>query len=284
MQNSYVIKNIKRCNRNFLLVNIIISLIILLIFKGLITDIYNISFGPFEVDKKVFTSSNIPTTKNKGLWSQKLYYNGKEELNRINIDNKYYFKLINKNVFHTGVEETYTNDISYKINVNPLKPLKGKISEYLMTSVDDKYLIIRVKKYNSSIDYYKGCVVSANYIPGILENSDLDIDKNNVLPFIFDTTKGVESAAIIWIVIATIFLIFNIYLYFRILSIKLDYKKHPIYKHLSFYGKSDEIMTKIDSEVPIGMINQKVINTESWILWKKPFSIGICQSSKLNDK
>jgi|GEM_PF-6664291 len=284
MQNSYVINNIKRCNRNFLFVNILITLIILLIFKGLMIDIYNIAFGPFEVDKKVFISNKITETKNKGLWAQQMYYNGKEKLTRYNISNKYYFKLINKNVFHTGVEETYTTDISYKINVNPLKPLKGKISEYLMTSVDNKYLIIRVKNYNTSIEYYKGCVVSANNIPGILEKSDLDIEKDNVLPFIFDTTKGVESAATIWIVIAIICLIFNLYLYFRILSRKIDYKKHPIYKHLSFYGNNDDIMTKIDSEVPIEMINQKVINTESWILWKKPFSIGICQSSKLNDK
>lgn len=284
MQFSFIRANISRCNRNLLILNILLTLLILIISKGFLTDYYNMLFGPFVVDKDIiFTKAD--NNKNDNLSSEKVYLNGKEPLVRYSIGKKYYLKFEDLNTFHSGVEQVYSYDINYKLFVNPLKPAVESTGQYIMTSIDDKYLIIKVKEYDENIKLFKGLLLktSEDSPPSIMKESDLEIDKEKVLPFILDTTRGIETFVYIWTVLILIFFIINLRIYIKIIIRKINYKKHPIYKHLDFYGNNADIMKQIDGEVQdFQLLKQKTIYTDSWVLWKKFLSIGICKSSKLN--
>ncbi len=241
-------------------------------------------FGPFSVDKYVFI--NKPDDqKSNGLWSKKVYLDEKTSIKRFYIDNKYYLKFDDPNTFHSGVEQVYENSLNYKLYINPLKPIYGTSGEYIISSIGDKYMIIKVKKYDENMTSFKGVVVETgdDFPPSIINESDLDIDKKKVLPFIFDTTRGIEKFYYVWaLIILSIFSV-NIYNYIKIIKIKIDYRKHPIYNKLAFFGDNACIMDQIDSEIQGSQHSkQKTIYTDSWVIWRKLLTIGIYKSSKLN--
>ncbi|HEY9058917.1 MAG TPA: hypothetical protein VIO64_00205 [Pseudobacteroides sp.] len=284
MEFSFIKTNISRCNRNLLILNILFTLLIFTILKGFLTDYYNMLLGPFVVDKEIIVTK-ADSNKNTGLSSEKVYLNGKESLVRYSFGKKYYFKFEDLYTFHSGVEQVYSYDVNYKLFVNPLKPAAESTGQYIMTSIGDKYLVIKVKEYDENIKSFKGLLVktSEDSPSSIMSESDLDIDKQKVLPFIFDTTRSIEIFVYIWTVLILIFFIINLHLYIKIIMRKINYKKHPIYNHLDFYGNSADIMNQIDGEVQdFQLLKQKIIYTDSWVLWKKFLSIGICKSSKLN--
>lgn len=241
-------------------------------------------FGPFSVDKYVF--NNKPDDhKSNGFWSKKVYLDEKTSIKRYYIDNKYYLKFDDPNTFHSGVEQVYETDLNYKLYINPLKPIFGTSGEYIISSIGDNYMIIKVKKYDENMTSFKGLVVETgdDFPPSIMYESDLDIDKKKVLPFIFDTTRGIGKFYYVWALLILGIFSINIYNYIKIIKRKIDYRKHPIYNNLASFGDSAYIMDQIDSEIKDPQYSkQKTIYTDSWIVWRKLLTIGICKSSKLS--
>jgi hypothetical protein len=265
----YIKKHIKRCSRNLLFANLIFSAVIAIIAFLIITDIYNILCGPFKLNKELLTDHK--NTLQRRYVESVIDNDGYMVKNyRYFIGNKYYFKIKDKNFFHTGVERILTDRFKQDRKL-------CTVGEFLMTNIDDKYLIIKVKESDFK-ESYKGFIVDFRDYRAIdiLSKSDLQIESSKVLPFIFDATVGISyyTYAKTFILLALLGLnLFNYYKFFRRF---MNFKKHPIYLWLCRYGEPDEIAAGMQKEIEnVVGYGKKVIVTNMWTFRKKLFTLQI---------
>jgi len=248
-QDNYIVSHIKRCNRNLLLVNGIILLIIISTGFYQTRYLYNFFLGPFDTDNKTLISIKEPDKVEK-----------------------YFCKITGEEVYDSGVQYVVKNIDKY---TNKVTDEKIEAYYYILV-VNKRYLIVKSpdKEKNHT---YPGAIMK---IPDDVKQTIIDQVKEQegkeyFLPFMLDATGFRTNGYWYFGIIIPVFLIV-IWNLFKFAQRNNSYEEHPVYKKLGNYGVASDIAARIDNEILTQTpITGSVKITPSWLLIERFFTIDI---------
>jgi len=218
--NSIVKSNIFRNNRNLLLTNLPFLILLLLFSVASYRYYYNSFWGPFTISRsELFSIKDAKSLK------------------------EYYLVIDGDSVLDFGLTH-----VEQKIEKSSKKiKSESTIGYYEVLLIDDRLLILYTKSQTDLL-VYKGSVEA---LPSDVRNKFInkfgsDI-KYTVLPFMLDTTKFHNTGYFgIFILIAGyIFVFYNL---IKLLRRYLNYKVHPSFNILKYYGNPNNSKSSIDKE------------------------------------
>lgn len=273
MKNTFIVKNISRCNRNCLLTNLLFTIFVLIIAKFVYVDIYNIFMGPFTLDSNLLLEKPGSILKYKHVESEVGLYRGGGPISRYLLNNKYYFKLDTENSIKLDVDE-------YKIIrfEGSVKEKEYLVGEFIAVKIKDKYLIIKIKN-GIYKDSYKGFIMPLSNLEAtsILGYSNKKVSIDQLVPYWFDASTGSISLNIY--IKSTLFLLLlglNIFFYIRFALRTINYRKHPIYDRLTVYGEADEIIMGMQKELDdLSSTKKSNVATTLWTFKKTLYNLKI---------
>ena len=248
-QDNYIFSNIRRCNRNLLLVNGIILVIIIFAGFSQVRYLYNFFFGPFDTDNKTLISIKEPDKMEK-----------------------YFCRVTGEEVYDSGVQHIVRNIDKYTNKVTSEKVE----AYYYILGVNKRYLIVKSpdEKKNHS---YSGAIMN---IPGDVKTTILDQVKEKeikeyFLPFMMDATNFRTSGY--WCLgIAIPILLIVIWNLIKFFQRNNSPEDHPVYKKLGNYGVASDIASRINDEILAQpLITGAVKVTPAWLLIERFFTIEI---------
>jgi hypothetical protein len=249
IQGTYLDNQLRRTNRNLLL--LAFGLILAIAGYGIAQYryFYNFYDGPLETNLSVLERISHP-----------------EELSR------YFVSIKGSEVFDSGLQDIETVTRSGIVESKTVK------AEYVILDIDKHLLIVKRKPEDTST-MYQGALVAlptdihARIVTPLLK--DYPNADGMFLPLMLDAT-GFRSDGYVALLIATPLLLFAIWSIYRVVQRQNDVAKHPIIKAISRYGSPD-IARQLDIELgPDAVRLRKVTITPSWIVLPTAFGLSIC--------
>ncbi len=259
MPHEFFSKNIARCNQNFLIANLLFTLVLFAIIKLYFSQFFsNMILGPFPMDGlslQAVSKSNYTYNPDLG---EDCYI----------IGNKYYFR------------------VKGEIVRDYVTASKGKIrnwGEYIaafypLIKYGDKYLLVGSPSPKIK-ETYKGILipVAPKIAWEIERSSGGKIAQADLFPYMLSATGKYQDRIKFRMSIFTVLLGINLFNYFRVCNRIRDIKNHPLYKHLGRYGSEPEVIATINEEVKQagGKVPNQGLTTPSWIIRKSLFKLEI---------
>lgn len=256
MPQEFFYKNISRCNRNFLIANLLFTLVLIVIVNLYFSQFfYNMLLGPFSLDSASLQA--IPES------SYTFNYDLMDDC--YIIQNKFFFRLEGQEVLDF-----------YTIGKEQVSKLELLDAYYMLLKIDDKYLVVKTltKKAKKS---YSGVISNllAKALWDVDSRSGGKITEADLYPYMLNTIDNYQTY---WrsIIFALLFGL-NLANYFRVFRRIVNYKNHPLHKRLGRYGNEPEVIASIDDEVKKvgGKVPKKGLTTPSWIIRKGLFKVEI---------
>lgn len=247
---TYIFLNIRRCNRNLLMVNLFILMILLTTGFFIQRYLYNFFFGPFDIDNQTLTSIKDADS------AQKYFYNVKGE----------------------GVQETGVRYIIQDIDKYTNKVKSERIEAYYhLLLVNEKFLIIKTPERRKRI-HYTGVLVR---VPEDVARNVIKSDiKSNTLPFMLDCSNF-RTNGYIGLGIAIPILLIIIWNLIKFIMRNGSPENHPLYKKLALYGEPSDIASKIHDETMSQAVRTAyMLVTPTWFLAERFFTLDF---EKLTD-
>lgn len=260
MQEEFVLSQIKRSNKNLLLVNSLILLTVILIMAFSYNYYYNFFLGPFRMD----STSLVAIRDLKDQKQEYVTFRGSE-------------------IFHTGlqdIEETYEKGSNKVIG-------RKVTTDYLFLALNDWLLV--VKAAPGSTDLFQTGVLRKmpvdlkSELVSILAQEGVSVGEFNqtVLPFMLDaqSNKAIGYIGLFTLVPLFLFSVWNLLRYGKWTSDPLE---HPIYKKLEMYGIPEAVADGINEDIAnTGVpITKKMMISDSWLIKQKFFGLHLVS---LND-
>ena len=251
MADSFLQYQIKRCNRNFLVSNLILMVVVILICGGSFRTIHNYLNGPFEVE-------------------------GEQLLSIVDPEEIYQFHVR----FQAGtIVEPIAEQVEWMTAFQGMVRSDEKaVYEYSLAQLTDRFIIIR-HNVDEPID---GMLEGALFrVPADVYGiaNELVDGERPVLPFMLDMTGALQERArqIFYTVIPV--LLFAAFNMIRALYRMMDRERHPIYKKLRTFGNADEAVLSINQEMSDEVIRVKnYYVTPSWIMRQNWFTLKIARN------
>ena len=255
MREEFILCQVKRCNRNLFLVNLLILLAVTLIMSFSYKYYYNFFFGPFTMDAASLTAM-------RDLKDQK----------------KEYVTVRGSEVFHTGlqyVEETFEEGTNRVIDTKVT-------TDYLYLVVNDWLLVVKAAPGTTELSQTGALTM----IPADLKYELVDLAAQEgipieefdqiVLPFMVDAQSGKAIGYLGLFFCVPLFLlsVWNLLRYGKRVSDPLE---HPIYKKLEIYGIPEAVANGIDEDIAsTGVpVTKKLIISNSWLVRKNFFGLTL---------
>ncbi len=255
MHDEFILGQVKRCNRNLLLVNAFILIAVFLIMSLSYTYYYNFFFGPFPIDAA--TLSVLGDMKEQ---------------------KKQYVTVTGTDVFHTGlqiIETTYDEGTNKVINTKVT-------TDYLYLVVNDLALVVKAPPDSTGLSYTGELTtipadLKAELISIVTEEgiSFADFDRI-VLPYMVDAqhSNAIGYIGLVFCVPLFCLAVWNLLRYGKRAS---DPLAHPIYKKLEQYGITEEVAGDIDNDIAStgAPVTKKIIISDSWFVKKNMFGLTV---------
>lgn len=255
MHEEFLLGQVKRCNRNLLLVNALIPIAVILVIFLSYNYYYNFFFGPFSMDAATVTAI-------RDLENQK----------------KEYVTVTGSDVFHTGLQILETR---YEEGTN--RVITSKVTtDYLYLVVNDLLLVVKAAPNSTGLSYTGALTtipadVKAELISIVAEEgvSFTDFDRI-VLPFMVDAqySNAIGYIGIFACIPLFLLAVWNLIRYGRRVSDPLE---HPIYKKLGKYGAPEAVASNIDQDIAsTGVpVTKTIIISDSWLVKKNFFGLTL---------
>ncbi len=284
MQEGFFQKNVFRCVRNLLIANILFTVIIFIVAASFVFQgLYNIIFGPFELDKNIILDiPNIQYDDKNDAKTNNFLDREESPLmyNYYTFKDKFYFTIEGDNVFDPGVY----SEVNFSTKYGLLTLNKGKYisSYYQLLQIDNKLLVVKAES-DKIQKRFSGIItpVSPDIKELILKNTGGTLTKTDLLPFMLNSAGKFKGDIFRLLVFAAPFFLFNIFIYIIIIMRSFNLKRNPAYKRIGFYGNEEEIIQSINCEVAaledIKWKDKKII-TPSWTLRKSLFKFIVSKN------
>lgn len=217
MWDDFISRQIRRTNRNLLLLGLAMVAIIAALVGAGWRDVYNFVFGPFPVQNSELASISNP-----------------------NLPKRYFLKVQGKDLFATGMREV---DASNHEKVR---------AEILALAVGNRLLLVKAPAGKHELQYSG----TLGAVPAEVQNSafsreqkDQTAMKEAVLPFMLDAT-GFRTGENL-LVAGVGILVGGIGLFLAFLAVRrtLQPDSHPLLSKLGQYGNLRDVEMRIDSEM-----------------------------------
>jgi hypothetical protein len=248
MKDGYIESQIRRCNRNFLIANMMVILCVALVLGLTHNLLYNAFYGPFDTDARAIAQVEDV-----------------QELERFHVSFE-----------HGGVFERNRGFSEFDEFIAQLENTNGYKINFV--KVEDKYLIVTTPRDQ---------MIDSSKISGALYPLGQEIDvyhemksaSFDLLPFMMDSTgvleENVSSLLFLCSPFAIVFFI-NVIRYFIRLLLP---DRHPIMRRIRKLGDKAEIIEEIDQEMPNAKVMYKKYRvTEHWIVRQDTFTTKIARN------
>ena len=245
---SFVVRQIRRCNRNLLLVNAISLAAIVLCWAGQSRYFYNFAYGPLPADSGLLLSTANPSK----LWRYFITYKPEE-------------------LVATGVNEVEREtDSANNVKRETIE------ANYYIASVGDRLLIVKLPAREAgSSDSVLSAEIAGSVEPvpqEVLNTLVAPYEKNRpelrkeILPVMLDGTSF-RDAGYVELVLLGPLLALNIWNIRKALGRQAHPETHPMLVRLSKYGSIDCITREIERELAAPAVRLgNIIATEGWLL------------------
>lgn len=258
MQEEFILSQVRRCNRNSLLINLLVFLAVAFIVLFSYNYFYNFLLGPFDLNATSLTEIRDPNNQEKN-----------------------YITVRGADVVHTGlqnVETLYEED--------PYEVISTKAtSDYVYLSlVNNKLLLIQTDPEAFELTY-SGMLreipadVKQELISLAVEEdvSPAEFDQV-VLPLMLDTQiKTSRAGGYIGLGTLVLLAVFSVWNLFRYTQRIANPFGHPIYNSLELYGDPVSVAKDIDEDIASSgfPIAKKIIVSDAWLVRKKLFGLTL---------
>jgi hypothetical protein len=218
MRDDFITVQIRRTNRNILLIGIAIIAVVGAAVGACWRDTYNFVFGPFRVQNAELLRVGNP-----------------------DFSHRYFVKVRGEHLFDTGFKEADNNNSEHIL------------AEFLALEVDNHLLVVKSPVNKHELDY-SGTLVA---MPDLLQTEILKGGKKKnpqfdglVLPYMLDASASFRNQDNILAALGAAFfgglglLLFGISVWRRIHP-----DAHPLLKKLAQYGPAHDVRMRIDSEL-----------------------------------
>lgn len=250
MQDEFILAQVRRSNKNFLLVNLLTFLAVVLIISLSTNYFYNLLLGPFEMDA---ASLNEIT-----------YLNQEKE----------YVTVKGSDAFHSGLQY-----LEGTIEEGTNRVINSKVAaDYIYLVVKDKLLVIKADPEVINLSYTgtlkkMSAEIKEELFSIIAEDGVSAMEFNRiVLPFLLDTQVQSGRAggyiALITLVLLALLTGWNLVRYGQRLA---DSFGHPIYKSLRVFGEPESVAKEIDEDMAASgvLLTKTVVISDKWLAGKK---------------
>jgi hypothetical protein len=255
VQEEFLLSQVRRCNRNLLLVNLFILFAVILIAVFSYNYFYNTLCGPFEMDAASVTAIT----------------NLKAQIHT-------YITVAGDDVGHTGLQYY---EVTYEEGSNKVVNTKV-IADYLYLFVHGKLLVVKAPPGATDFSYTgwlkeMPAEVKSELL-SLAEEEDIPAMAFNqiVLPFLLDTQVNRAEGYVALFALAPFFLIssWNLLRYGQRVA---DPSSHPIYKKLAAFGKPESVAKDIDNDISGSGIPmpQGITISDGWFVKKKFFGLSL---------
>jgi len=255
VQEGFILSQVRRCNRNLLLVNLTIIFVVAFIVSLSYRYFYNILFGPFAMDAVSVTALNDPDTLKHKLVTVK------------GID-----------VGHSGLqylETTYDEETNEVIRTRV-------ISDYIYLQFFHKLLVVKAPPGEEKLSYTGWLQkmpedLKAELMSAAAEEDVSAEDFNQiVLPVMLDAQYNRAEGYAALLLLAPFFFIpaWNLAKYGLRTA---DPTVHPIYKKLGAFGNPESVAKDIDEDIAGNGVQlpQGVVVSHGWFAKEKLFGLTL---------
>lgn len=253
MDDTFISSQIRRSNRNLLVVNAILLTLLLLVSTFTYNYFYNLLAGPFKMTPGAVEKLKGP----QGL-------------------NKYHIAVSGVDIADTGLQ--YVSS-TYEDGTNKL--LSSTVeAEYYFLLLANKALVIKSDPNTFDSLSFSGLVKDTSWelrreLLSQWELFEAEVSYDQfVLPFILDTQVKTGPAYIwlsVWL-IAFLFCLWNLSKFFARI---FDRYRHPIIKNLKLYGEPDAVAAAIEQQIQAEGLRQigSLFLTKEWFFHKRFFGL-----------
>lgn len=255
---SYVVRQIRRCNRNLLLVNSMVLMAIALLWAGQYRYFYNFVRGPFPADRGLLLSTTDPHTVRRYFItykSEKLIATGVNEVEReTDSDNNVKSETIQANYYVASIDGRL---LIVKLPARPASASGNTLPEQIVGSLEP----VPADVLNTLVAPYE------KSRPGLRED---------ILPVMLDATSF-RDAGYVQLVFLGPLLALNVWNIRKALRRQAHPETHPMMARLSKYGPVDSLTREIEHEVaaPVARIGN-IVATERWLLVPVLYDLQAC--------
>jgi hypothetical protein len=253
MMNGYVASQIKRCNRQLFIFNLVIFVVVLVLAHKFY---YNIVFGPFTLDSNAVKT--LSTEKKLG--------------------DKYYYRVSSKKIFENEIQEKTYYNVSERRLI--LESGSKVTAYYKILAFKKKLFLVKVS------DKSKDKIFTGILVPIKREIDDANIRKS-FCRYVLDTTYYYKwnmfmdfASTFGFLLIAFINIFKSIYRTFKP-------EAHPIYKKIKkYFGNPEETIANINSEVNGEKVfkSSGTVITPNWIIKNEFFLIKVTRNNEYEFK
>lgn len=255
LEGNFILSQVKRCNRNLIITCVLLlSLTVLLLFASQ-RYLINVVKGPL-----IMTADEVVNIKDP------------DDLDR------YYITVTGTEIYDTGLQYVTETVDKYTKEVKETEV----DSDYVMLSINDKFLIAKVPHGKNSLTLTGQLVhmpddVRRELLSGAMEEGLTESDFNDlVLPLMLED-NDFSTLGYFVLVVCALILLFSLWKLFSSIMRGSNPHGHPIYKKLQAFGELTDIESKIDKEITDPSIYQasNFFITETWLLIKKLYSLNV---------
>lgn len=254
MNDSFIYRQMKRCNRNLLLTNLIMLGILLIIAASSYNYYYNFLFGPFPMGAGSIEAITNPETLKKS-----------------------YITVRGNDIEDTGLQYITT---TYEEGTNRLIATRVE-SEYYYLFLQDKLLVVKSPPGEATTLSHSGKLVGMSgelriaLIQQLEDVSPLEFNAV-VLPLVLDTQINKVPGWIGLSILIPLFF-FTVWSLAKFATRSADPLRHPIYAGLGSYGEADQVAEEIEKEIQSSGLTkvQRLFFANNWLLKISPFGLKI---------
>ena len=254
MRGSFISSQIRRGNRNLLLVNLVLIALLLLVASFNFNSYYNLLCGPFEM-----SMASVEAIKSAG------------ELNKSHI------KISGVQVFDAGLQY-----VSYTYEAGTDKIVSTTVeAEYQYLVLSDKILLVETGPGETPTLTYSGILKP---MPQGLQEALIE-DDGEVTPEEFDElvlpfylqTRFKKTGSYIKLAIWSLILLFALRNIVLFTLRTADRSRHPVYRALARHGDPGVVSDEIDEEIETeGLQTYKsLFLSKSWLIRKSFFGLHL---------
>jgi hypothetical protein len=217
MWDDFISRQIRRTNRNLLLIGTVILAVLGLLLAGGWRDTYNFLYGPFPIENSDLVSISNP-----------------------NAPKRFFLKVEGDETFRTGMHEVDANNHT-KVR-----------AELIALVVDKRLLLVKTPSDNQQVQFTGTLTaIPPEVFNGVVHDWDQKHPdtKGAYLPFMLDATGFRKGDNLIVAAAAVGFGLLGLVLVGIPVRRKLQPENHPLLKQLAKYGMLQDIQMRIDSEM-----------------------------------
>ena len=247
MWDDFITVQIRRTNRNILLIGFAVVAITGAAVGACWRDAYNFVFGPFRIQNAELVH----------IWNP-------------DFSQRYFVKVRGEHLFDTGFKEADSNDSQHVL------------AEFLALEVDNHLLIVKAPVNKQELEY-AGTLVA---MPQLLQTETLKGGKKKnpqfdglVLPYMLDAAASFRNQDNILAAFGATFL-GGLGLFLLVTSIwrRVNPDAHPLLKKLAQFGPAHDVRMRIDSELRAEGGGEKFGHmqlTTNWVIYAAPYTTSV---------